>query len=131
MLPPDLLDISAPAHAAIIDVHDFETINTCPRPPSLMSITPGYEISGVMGDQSMPSSGLSAVHCCLGKASIHSSCSAEHAVMVAYYLTGRKHLIIIDVLAAHLHKLIFQEKTSTPSCHPKCLIMHSVHSHLL
>ena len=84
MLQVDLLDISALAPAAIIEVLDPETLHTCLRPPSLMSSTPGYEIPGVMGNQGMPSSRLSAVRCCLGKASVHFSCSAEHAVLEVY-----------------------------------------------
>ena len=84
MLQPDLLDISALAPAAIIEVLDSGTHNICLRPPSLMSITQGYEIPGVTGNRGMPSSNLSAVLCCLWKASIHDSCSAKHGVLEAY-----------------------------------------------
>ena len=84
MLQLDLLDISALAPAAITEVLYFETLYIYLHPPTHMSITLGYEIPGVTGYQGSPSSGLFVVHGCLGKVSIQSSCSAEHAVLEAY-----------------------------------------------
>ena len=66
MLQLDLLDISALAPAAIIEVLDCITIYTSSS-SSLMSIAPGYEIPGVMGNQGMRSRSLHAFHCCLSK----------------------------------------------------------------
>ena len=84
MLQLDLLDISALAPAAIIEVLNLETLYTYLHPPTHMSITLGYEIPGVTGYQGSLSSGLFAVHGCLGEVSIQCSCLAEHAVLEAY-----------------------------------------------
>ena len=84
MLQLDLLDINALAPAAIIEVSAFEILYTYLRPPTLISITPGYEIPGVIGDQSRSSASLYAVHYYRGKHQWLFSCSAEHMMLEVY-----------------------------------------------
>ena len=104
MLQLDLLDINALAPAAIIEVPCFEVLYKYLRPPTLISIAPGYEIPGVIRDQTRSSGSLYAVQYYRGKHQWISPARLSTCCWRYIYLASMKYGIHLTFLEAHLHK---------------------------